>query len=62
MDGFRGRMGHSLVQLGDSVISFGGCSFGKVCYNELLIQKPKIVEANFPYDCSNGGKIVQKDF
>lgn len=34
---FSGRMGHSLVQLGESVISFGGCSFGKVCFNDLLI-------------------------
>ena len=28
-DEYAGRMGHSLVQLGDSVIAFGGCSFGK---------------------------------
>ena len=34
---FKERMGHSLVQLGDSIISFGGCSFGKVCSNDLLI-------------------------
>lgn len=26
---FEGREGHSLIQLGDSVISFGGCQFGK---------------------------------
>ena len=52
-------MGHSLVQLGDFVLSFGGCSFGKVCFNELLIQKPKIISANNLYDCKNNGKIVQ---
>jgi len=52
-------MGHSLVQLGDSVISFGGCSFGKICSNELLIQKPKIMAASNLYDCKNGGHIVQ---
>jgi len=34
---FSGRMGHSLVQLGEAVISFGGCSFGRVCSSELLI-------------------------
>ena len=54
-------MGHSLVQLGESVISFGGCSFGKVCFNDLLIQKPNVVEANFLYDCKNNGKIVQME-
>jgi hypothetical protein len=59
MDEFSGRMGHSLVQLGDSVISFGGCSFGKVCTNELLIQKPRINAATSVYDCKNGGEIEQ---
>ena len=54
---FSGRMGHSLVQLGEAVISFGGCSFGRVCSSELLIQKPTIVEANMLYDCKNSGKI-----
>lgn len=34
---FSGRMGHSLVQLGEAVISFGGCSFGRKCSSELLI-------------------------
>ena len=28
-EGFEGREGHSLIQLGDSIISFGGCQFGK---------------------------------
>ena len=50
---FKGRMGHSLIQLGDSVITFGGCSFGQSCFNQLLIQKPQII-AN-PYDCQNSG-------
>ena len=53
-------MGHTLVQLGDSVIAYGGCSFGRVCTNELLIQKPRIVAAaSNPYDCKNDGKIVR---
>ena len=30
-DEFEGRMGHSVVQLGEAVLSFGGCSFGKQC-------------------------------
>ena len=34
---FEGREGHSLIQLGDSIISFGGCQFGKKCFNQLLI-------------------------
>ena len=54
---FSGRMGHTLVQLGESVISFGGCSFNKVCMNELLIQKPMITEANNLYDCKNGKAV-----
>lgn len=37
LDEFKGRMGHTLVQLGDTVISYGGCAIGKVCNNELLI-------------------------
>ena len=59
LDEFKGRMGHSLVQLGDFVITFGGCAFGKLCFNELLIQKPKITTTGHPYDCRNNGKIVQ---
>ena len=59
IDNFQGRMGHSLVQIGDSVIAYGGCSFGKVCTNELLIQKPKITATiSNPYDCKNNGKIT----
>lgn len=54
-------MGHSLVQLGEAVISFGGCSFGRVCSSELLIQKPSIVEANMLYDCKNNGNIIQME-
>ena len=34
---FEGREGHSLIQLGDSIISFGGCQFGKTCFSQLLI-------------------------
>ena len=58
MDNFAGRMGHSLVQLGDSVISYGGCGFGKQCTNELLIQKPNVNVANNLYDCKNDGDII----
>ena len=61
-EGLPGRMGHSLIQVGESVISFGGCSFGKHCYNDLLIQKPKITEASSRYDCKNGGQIVEMGF
>ena len=59
LDEFKGRMGHSLIQLGDSVISFGGCSFGQNCFNELLIQKPSIMTAENPYDCQNEGQIMK---
>ena len=52
-------MGHTLVQLGDTVISYGGCAIGKTCNNELLIQKPKIIAASNLYDCKHRGKIVQ---
>ena len=34
---YEGRMGHSLIQLGNSIISFGGCRFKDECYNDLLI-------------------------
>ena len=53
-------MGHSIVQFGDVVIAYGGCSFGRQCTNELLIQKPKITATTSnPYDCKNDGKVVQ---
>ena len=58
---FEGREGHSLIQLGDSIISFGGCQFGKKCFNQLLIQKPAILGEMTAYDCVNGGQLVQKD-
>ena len=37
LEAVSGRMGHSLIGLGDGVIAFGGCSFGQVCNNELMI-------------------------
>jgi len=58
---FEGREGHSLIQLGDSIISFGGCQFGKKCFNQLLIQRPEILRGMTAYDCENGGNLVQKD-
>ena len=44
-------MGHSLIQLGDTAIAFGGCALGKQCFNDILIQKPKIMSASNFYDC-----------
>lgn len=58
LDNISGRMGHSLNGFGDGVIAFGGCRFGQICNDELLIQKPQIYDSTNIYDCRNGGQIM----
>lgn len=60
VDDIADRMGHSLVNVGDAVISFGGCAFGQQCFNDLLIQKPQVMVSKGAYDCYNDAHIMQK--
>lgn len=44
-----------MVQLGNTVLAFGGCNLEGTCSNDVFLQTPQMTE-EFELTCGNGGK------